>query len=620
MTGSGAAIRYNNLMCGIIGYAGGSEAAPLLIEGLQRLEYRGYDSAGIAVQGDGALQLVRNKGKVSELEARVQATPVPGHTGIAHTRWATHGEPEERNAHPHRCGSIAVVHNGIIENYAELKDALQARGATFHSDTDSEVICVWLHYATTQDGMTMAEAFASIQDVLNGSYAMAAMTEAEPGTIYAARNGSPLVIGIDEDEHWLASDTLALAGCVTKGLFLQDGDSAILSRDQVTVYHDGQPTEHPVTAFHTESQAHDKGGYPHFMLKEIHEQPDVIRRTVQHYYHPNGGTFTFDGIQLALDAIPAITIVACGTSYYAAQVASYWFEQVAGIPVRIDIASEFRYRRPVLDSNSVAMFISQSGETADTLAAMRYAKEQGLHTMAMVNVVTSTMAREADSVIQTLAGPEIGVASTKAFTAQLTTFACLTLALAEARGAIAADRCAALLHGLTDVADKVDSVLAEASHYDTLALALMYARDMLFIGRGTSYPLANEGALKMKEISYIHAEGYAAGELKHGPIALVDDGVPIIVVAPDDALFDKSASNLEETAARKGNIVLISSRERIASFKGNMTHSAALPDCDPFHAPILYAVPLQLLSYYVALHKGADIDQPRNLAKSVTVE
>ena len=375
-----------------------------------------------------------------------------------------------------------------------------------------------------------------------------------------------------------------------------------------------------ISLFHASEHAHDKGGYAHFMLKEIHEQPDVVRRTCTQYYDAGQDRFRFESLAVDLADISSLTMVACGTSFYAAQVASYWFEHYAKIPVRIDIASEFRYRGPILAEGGLALFISQSGETADTLAAMRYAAEAGQHTLALVNVISSTMAREADSVIQTLAGAEIGVASTKAFTAQLTTLSALVLEMARLKGHMSEDSYTTLRHGLGQVADLMESVLQDAPTYDSLALALMYARDMLFIGRGTSYPLANEGALKMKEISYIHAEGYAAGELKHGPIALVDDGVPIIVIAPDDELFDKSASNLEETAARKGNIVLISSSRKIAEFKGNMTHSASLPECHPFYAPILYALPLQLLAYYVALHKGADIDQPRNLAKSVTVE
>jgi glutamine---fructose-6-phosphate transaminase (isomerizing) len=608
-------------MCGIIGYAGLREAAPLLIAGLKRLEYRGYDSAGLAVMdAHSAVQVARAKGKVAALEAYVQTYPVQGSVGMAHTRWATHGAPEERNAHPHRTADVAIVHNGIIENYAELRASLQGEGAVFVSDTDSEVISQWLHRETMR-GTPFLEAFFRLPTLLKGSYAIVALQNGAPETLYALRHGSPLVIGLSEGENWVGSDTLALAGCANQGIFLKDGEGAVITRETVQVLGaDGTPTPSIITAFQVSEATVDKGEYAHFMLKEIYEQPDVIRRTITHYYDADSDSFRFDGLKVELAAMPALTIVACGTSFFAAQVASYWLEQMAKIPVRIDIASEFRYRTPVLPEGGVAMFISQSGETADTLAAMRYASEAGQHTVALVNVISSTMARAADSVIQTLAGAEIGVASTKAFTAQLATLAALVLEVARAKGHVPTAQYADLKHGLGAIADVMEVVLQDTTPYDQLARALMYARDMLFIGRGTSYPLAHEGALKMKEISYIHAEGYAAGELKHGPIALVDDGVPIIVIAPDDALFEKTASNLEETAARKGNIVLISSVKRIAEFKGNMTHSISVPECHPFHAPLLYALPLQLLSYFVALHKGADIDQPRNLAKSVTVE
>ncbi len=609
-------------MCGIIGYLGKQPATPLLLSGLQRLEYRGYDSAGVAVIDEAnTLQVRKEKGKVSALREYINNHPLQGHIGIAHTRWATHGQPETRNAHPHSTGNIAIVHNGIIENHAKLKVELQQAGATFTSDTDSEVISQWLHHAVTQRSLPFRQAFSELLNVLEGAYAICAITSETPNTLYAARHGSPLVVGIADNECWIGSDTLALQGCATKGIFLHEGDYVIVSNSHIELFNrQHQPATPNIVPFLMETQAQDKAGYAHFMLKEIYEQPDIVRKTMQHYYDNATQTFNFDDVHIALDAIPAFTIIACGTSYYAAQIVSYWLEQYAAIPVCIDVASEFRYRKPVLPSNGVTMCISQSGETADTLAALRYAKQAGQHTIALVNVRSSTMAREADSVILTLAGAEIGVASSKAFTAQLTTLACLTLAIAKSRQTINSEQLDILLHGLSDVADKIEFVLEDVNSYDTLALALMYARDMLFIGRGTSYPLANEGALKMKEISYIHAEGYAAGELKHGPIALVDDGVPIIVIAPNDELFEKSASNLEETAARKGNIVLISSAKKIEEFKGNMTHHVALPECHPFHAPILYAVPLQLLAYYVALHKGADIDQPRNLAKSVTVE
>jgi glucosamine--fructose-6-phosphate aminotransferase (isomerizing) len=608
-------------MCGIIGYTGNHQATPFLLEGLKRLEYRGYDSAGIAtIDTQGALHIRKEKGKVANLETLLHAFRANGTIGIAHTRWATHGEPEQRNAHPHHAGDIAIVHNGIIENHHSLKQELIADGAVFISDTDSEVICHWLNRAVTQ-GYSFQEAFLNLRSVLHGAYAIVAVYAPEAHTLYATRHGSPMVVATTAEEGWIASDSLALAGCVEEGIYLQEGDAAIVRAGSITVFDaSGAEISRPFTSFSAQHHAHDKAGYAHFMLKEIYEQPTILRKTMQHYYDAAAQRFHFDGVHLPFTHMEALTIVACGTSFYSAQVASYWLEQLAGIAVRIDIASEFRYRRPVLPKGGVALFISQSGETADTLAALRYAKEARQHTIALVNVPTSTMAREADSIIQTLAGAEIGVASTKAFTAQLTTLAAFTLAAAREKDTLSETDYLALVHGMAEVADKMEIVLAQVIHYNSLALALMYARDMLFLGRGTSYPLACEGALKMKEISYIHAEGYAAGELKHGPIALVDDGVPIIIIAPDDELFEKSASNLEETAARKGNIVLISSAEKIASFKGNMTHHAALPACHPFYAPILYALPLQLLAYYVALHKGLDIDQPRNLAKSVTVE
>jgi glutamine---fructose-6-phosphate transaminase (isomerizing) len=608
-------------MCGIVGYVGDKQASPILIEGLKRLEYRGYDSAGIAViDAANSLNVRKEKGKVANLEAILEASPAHGNIGIAHTRWATHGQPEKRNAHPHVAGDIAIVHNGIIENYQELKAQLQAQGAVFISDTDTEVIAHWLNISV-QNGATFEQAFLDMRKVLHGAYAIVAIHAGEPNTLYATRHGSPMVISVNENEAFIASDMLALAGYVTNGVYLNEGDAAILQAGNMQIFDKNNvKVERAITQFNVTHQAHDKAGYAHYMLKEIYEQPAIIRKTIAEYFAADAGEFNFPLLKADLSAINNLTIVACGTSFYAAQVMSYWLEQYANVPVRIDIASEFRYRSPKLPEGGAALFISQSGETADTLAALRYCKQAGQHVIAMVNVPTSSMAREADSVIQTLAGAEIGVASTKAFTAQLTTLAALTLAIAKAKQTINDDTYSSLVHGLSEVSDKIEIVLDDAKHYDSLALALMYARDMLFLGRGTSYPLANEGALKMKEISYIHAEGYAAGELKHGPIALVDDGVPIIVIAPDDELFEKSASNLEETAARKGNVVLISSAEKIANFKGNMTHSASVPHCHSFYAPILYAVPLQLLAYYVALHKGADIDQPRNLAKSVTVE
>jgi glutamine---fructose-6-phosphate transaminase (isomerizing) len=608
-------------MCGIIGYAGSQNVTPLLIEGLKRMEYRGYDSAGVAViSADNTLQFCKEKGKVSMLQDSLERSPIHGHMGIAHTRWATHGVPDQKNAHPHYMGSIAIVHNGIIENHHELRSELEAQGAIFMSDTDSEVISQYL-YLHTLDGTSLEDAFKQLLPKLQGAYGVVIIDARTPDKMLVAKQGSPLVIGLGEDGNWVASDTIALSGCASKGIHLLDGQHATITADDVIIYDINQNiVTTTIVEFGAHSQSYDKGNYAHFMLKEIYEQPDVLRSTITNYFNAEKDAYHFPKLLINLSDITSLTIIACGTSFYSAQVASYWFEQLAHIPVRIDIASEFRYRKPRLPEGNVTLFISQSGETADTLAAMRHCKELGRHTVAMVNVMSSTMAREADSTIQTYAGAEIGVASTKAFTAQLTTLACLVLEIARSKKTINETTYQNYRHLLSGAADLVQDALQDADKYDSMARALMYARDMLFIGRGTSYPLANEGALKMKEISYIHAEGYAAGELKHGPIALVDDGVPIIVIAPDDALFEKTASNLEETAARKGNIVLISSKEKIATFKGNVTHSAALPHCDPFISPILYAIPLQLLSYYVALHKGADIDQPRNLAKSVTVE
>jgi glucosamine--fructose-6-phosphate aminotransferase (isomerizing) len=607
-------------MCGIIGIIGKADVAPRLIDGLRRLEYRGYDSAGIATVIDGAIDRRRAEGKLANLAALLERKHLPGKIGIGHTRWATHGQPNERNAHPHMSGRVAVVHNGIIENFSELKGELVARGHAFESDTDTEAV-VHLITDLLGQGLTPEQAFARALPRLQGAFALAAIFAGEPDLMIGARRGPPLAIGYGDGEMFLGSDALALAPLTQRISYLEDGDWAVVTTRETRVFDaDNKPAKRTIKRTAQSGALTGKGNFRHFMEKEIFEQPAVIGDTLRSMFNPAERTITLKDLPFDLASLSRLTIVACGTSFHSALVARYWIERLARLPVDVDIASEFRYRNMGLPKDGLALFISQSGETADTIAAQRYAKSQGATVAVLVNTPDSSMAREADVVLTTQAGPEIGVASTKAFTTQLTVLACVTIALARARGAIDRAGEARLCQALAEVPARAAEVLNHDGTIRTLALKMVKARDVLFLGRGSSYPIALEGALKLKEISYIHAEGYAAGEMKHGPIALIDDGVPVIVAAPSDELFDKTASNIEEVAARRGRVILLSDAQGCARLKGRVEACIEMPTVDGFVAPILYTVPTQLLAYHVAVAKGTDVDQPRNLAKSVTVE
>lgn len=606
-------------MCGIIGILGKSQVASLLFDGLKRLEYRGYDSAGIATLVDGRIERRRAEGKLGNLEAVLKAQPLTGTTGIGHTRWATHGRPNEINAHPHATEKVAVVHNGIIENFQELRDELRAAGHAFVTETDTEVVAHLLTQYLNQ-GKTPEQAMATAMPRLHGAFSLAILFAGRPDLMIGARRGSPLAIGYGNGEMYLGSDAMALAPFTSQICYLEEDDWAIITPDTAMIYNDGRLVNREVKQTALSGALIGKGNYRHFMMKEIAEQPAVIGDTLQVFLNPLERRIELPKMPVDFAKVSRITIVACGTAYLAGFVAKYWFEQIARLPVEIDVASEFRYRAAPMPKDGVTIVISQSGETADTLAAMRYAKAQDNRIIAVVNVPESTIARESDVVLQTLAGPEIGVASTKAFTTQLTVLACLAIAAARARGTIDAKREAELSTALIEVPARVAEVLNHDQHLKEIALKVAEARDVLFLGRGTSYPIALEGALKLKEISYIHAEGYAAGEMKHGPIALIDETVPVIVVAPHDDLFDKTASNLQEVRARGGRVIFFSDAAGINKLGGDTMAAVELPSVDPFVAPILYAVPVQLLAYHAAVAKGTDVDQPRNLAKSVTVE
>ncbi len=611
-------------MCGIVGILGNGPVAGLLVEALGRLEYRGYDSAGIATLESGKLVRRRAAGKLKNLEALLAAEPLYGHSGVGHTRWATHGKPTAENAHPHRNGKVAVVHNGIIENFRALREELKARGHAFESETDTEVVAHLVGEALAQ-GLTPLEAVAESLPKLKGAFALAFLFESEDDLLIGARAGAPLAIGFGtgarDGEIYLGSDAIALAPLTDQLAYLEEGDYAILTRKGAKIFDAANlPVERkrvsaPVSAF-----LFDKGNYRHFMAKEIHEQPEVVGRTLSHFLDLSTGTVSLP-FELPVDAatLPRLTISACGTAFMAGLVASYWFERIARLPVEIEVASEFRYREPPMEKGGLMLLISQSGETADTLASLRYAKAQGQKILSIVNVPTSTMARESDVAALTLAGPEIGVASTKAFTCQLALLACLALAFAKARGTIDAKEEARLVAELTAVPGLIAEALKREPQVELLARDLSKARDVLYLGRGTSYPLALEGALKLKEISYIHAEGYAAGELKHGPIALVDSDLPVIVLAPRDHVFEKTLSNVQEVAARNGRIILISEPEAVHEL-GVPAEVISLPKMAPDFSALVYAVPVQLLAYHTAVFMGKDADQPRNLAKSVTVE
>jgi glucosamine--fructose-6-phosphate aminotransferase (isomerizing) len=607
-------------VCGIVGIMGNDDAAPRIIEGLRRLEYRGYDSAGLATLVNGGIELRRAQGKLAQLEALLAESPVSGALGIGHTRWATHGVPSESNAHPHTTGRVAVVHNGIIENFQPLRDELAAKGHEFATDTDTEVVPQLIDYFL-QQGLTPAEATSRALERLEGAFALGIIFSGEHDVLIGARRGAPLAVGHGKGEMFLASDAMALAPFTRRVSYLEEGDWVVLDRSGATVRDaEDNIVTRKITVTEHDGAAVSKENYRHYMHKEIHEQPAVIGDTLNSYVNPATGAISLPELPFALEDISRVAIVACGTSYYAALVARYWIEDLAGVPVDIDVASEFRYRTPPLATGGIAIFISQSGETADTLAALRYAKQQGQKIVVVVNVPESTMAREADIVLPTRAGPEIGVASTKAFTTQLVTLACFTLALARAKGTVDAAREAELSHALAEVPARAADVLAHDERIQGLAEALTHAKTVLYIGRGSGYPVAMEGALKLKEISYIHAEGFAAGELKHGPIALIDKDVSVIVVAPPDALFEKTASNLQEVVARGAQVVFLSDAKGIAQLGEMARASIELPEVDSFVAPILYTIPVQLLAYHVAVNKGTDVDQPRNLAKSVTVE
>jgi glucosamine--fructose-6-phosphate aminotransferase (isomerizing) len=607
-------------MCGIIGIIGEKKAAPLLVEGLKRLEYRGYDSAGVATLVNGHIARRRAEGKLVNLEKRISAEPLDGTVGIGHTRWATHGGPTENNAHPHATDRVAIVHNGIIENFRELKAELEERQHRFETETDTEIVAHLVTHYLNQ-GMKPAEAAAAALKRLEGAFSFAMLFAGEHEVMIGARRGTPLAVGYGDGEMYLASDAYALAPLTNRISYLQDGDWVEVTRTGAVVHGaDDAIVERPIKQTSVSGALTGKAGYRHFMLKEIYEQPEVISDTLNAFVHPSTGRITLPEMPFDIAAAPRITIVACGTAYYAGMVAKYWFEQIARMPVELDVASEFRYREAPMPEGGVALFISQSGETLDTLEALRYARRQNQRILSIINVQESTIERESDAVLHTLAGPEIGVASTKAFTTQLTVLACLALAIACRKRAIDDEREDQLALALRELPKRMSEVLNHDERIKELAGEVMQARDVLYLGRGSAYPLALEGALKLKEISYIHAEGYAAGEMKHGPIALIDESVPVIVVAPHDPLFEKTASNVQEVVARGGKVLLLSDAAGIEKVGYKVKWSVEMPAANPFVSPILYAVPVQLLAYHVAVLKGTDVDQPRNLAKSVTVE
>ncbi|MBY3390757.1 glutamine--fructose-6-phosphate transaminase (isomerizing) [Rhizobium laguerreae] len=608
-------------MCGIVGIVGRKPVSERLIEALERLEYRGYDSAGIATIFEGELHRRRAEGKLVNLKTRLKKEPLSGTVGIAHTRWATHGAPTECNAHPHFADGVAVVHNGIIENFAELKDGLAKVGVKFKTDTDTEVI-VHLLTKFRQDGMGCLEAMQAMLKCVNGAFALAILFEEDPATIMVARNGPPLVIGHGDGEMFLGSDAIALAPFTNDITYLHDGDWAVVGKTSVQVFDiEGKVVTRPRHISIATADLVCKGNHRHFMEKEIHEQPEVIARALGHYIDVNENHVKAIAADIGFARVESLAISACGTAYLAGLVGKYWFERYARLMVEIDVASEFRYREIPLSPRSAALFISQSGETADTLASLRYCKAQGLRIGAVVNTRESTIAREADAIFPILAGPEIGVASTKAFTCQLAVLAALAIGAGRARGTITDDEEQALVQSLATLPGVMRQVLNDIKpEIELLSRELSKCRDVLYLGRGTSFPLAMEGALKLKEVSYIHAEGYAAGELKHGPIALIDEKMPVIVIAPHDRFFDKTVSNMQEVAARGGRIILITDETGASMSKLPTMHTIVLPNVEEIIAPMIFSLPLQLLAYHTAVVMGADVDQPRNLAKSVTVE
>ncbi|MFS0736996.1 glutamine--fructose-6-phosphate transaminase (isomerizing) [Sphingomonas sp. 1P06PA] len=607
-------------MCGIIGIVGREPVADRLLDGLKRLEYRGYDSAGIATIEAGRIERRRAEGKLANLARVLAADPLPGDTGIAHTRWATHGGPTTSNAHPHATEQVALVHNGIIENFKPLRDELIARGRTFESQTDTEVVA-HLISERIEAGDDPRTATAGVLKRLHGAFALAILFRQHPDMLIGARLGSPLVVGYGDGETYLGSDALALAPLTQRIAYLEEGDWVIVTSDGAEIFDkNDRPVERAITISGVTGALIDKGNHRHFMQKEIFEQPVVVAQTLQSYLRPLDGQVALPIPEFDFAEIRRVTIVACGTSFYAGMVAKYWFERFARLPCELDVASEYRYRDPVMEDGGLALFISQSGETADTLAALRHAREGGQKIAVVVNVPTSSMAREADLLLPTHAGPEIGVASTKAFTCQLAVLAALAANLARARGRLSADEEREIVGHLAEAPAAMNAALAHDAEIEAMAPLIAEARDVLYLGRGPDYPMALEGALKLKEISYIHAEGYAAGEMKHGPIALIDKAVPVIVIAPSGPLFEKTVSNMQEVQARGGQVVLISDADGIAAAGEGAIATIEMPAVHPLIAPLVYAVPVQLLAYHVAVAKGTDVDQPRNLAKSVTVE
>jgi glucosamine--fructose-6-phosphate aminotransferase (isomerizing) len=607
-------------MCGIIGIVGKSSVSDRLVDGLKRMEYRGYDSAGVCTVFDGQLIRRRAEGKLANLVNVLKTDDAAGNIGIAHTRWATHGAPTTSNAHPHATGEVALVHNGIIENFKQLRDELTARGRTFESETDTEVVA---HLVSEQveAGHAPADAVKAVLPRLRGAFALAIAFRQFPDFLIGARLGSPLVVGYGDGETYLGSDALALAPLTQQIAYLEEGDWVIVTRDGAQIFDkDNVPVTREITASGVSAAQIEKGNYRHYMQKEIFEQPTVVAQTLSSYIRPLEQTVALPQMDFDLAGVKRITIVACGTSFYAGMVAKYWFETFARVPVDIDVASEFRYRDPVLEEGGLALFISQSGETADTLAALRHCKDNGQTIAVVVNVPTSSMAREADLLLPTHAGPEIGVASTKAFTCQLAVLAALAAHLALVKGKLSAEEEREIVRHLIEAPAALNAALAHDEEIAAMAHLIAPARDVLYLGRGPDYPLAMEGALKLKEISYIHAEGYASGEMKHGPIALIDEAVPVIVLAPSGPLFEKTVSNMQEVRARGGKVVLISDAEGIKEAGEGCLATIEMPTVHPLIAPLVYAVPVQLLAYHVACAKGTDVDQPRNLAKSVTVE
>ncbi len=608
-------------MCGIVGIVGNQPVSERLVDALKRLEYRGYDSAGVATIRDGVLERRRAEGKLVNLEAKLRAEPLAGTIGIAHTRWATHGAPTENNAHPHFTDGVAVVHNGIIENFSEIKDELAAAGAVFKTQTDTEVVAQLLA-KLIRDGLSQREAMQAMLRRVTGAYALAVMFQDAPDTIMAARSGPPLAVGFGKGEMFLGSDAIALSPFTNEITYLIDGDWAILTAGSIEILdHDGRPVKRPRQVSVATAYMVDKGNHRHFMEKEIYEQPEVISHALGHYIDFIGNRVNPIAAEIDFAKVPSLAISACGTAYLAGLVGKYWFERYARLPVEIDVASEFRYRDIPLSSQSAALFISQSGETADTLASLRYCKENGLKIGAVVNVKESTIARESDAIFPIMAGPEIGVASTKAFTCQLSVLASLAIGAGRARGTISEAEEKELVRHLAEMPRIMGKVLNSIQpSIESLSRELSKCKDVLYLGRGTSYPLAMEGALKLKEISYIHAEGYAAGELKHGPIALIDENMPVIVIAPHDRFFEKTVSNMQEVAARGGRIIFITDEKGAAASKLETMSTIVLPNVDEIIAPMIFSLPIQLLAYHTAVFMGTDVDQPRNLAKSVTVE